>query len=547
MNRVFVTAAELHGRFSGRPTSSFVEMVVRAASRALRAASLAVEAIDAVYTGAMGNFDPEGFVGPVPIRLANRLGLTTAEITPMLVGSSEAGAWVLRHAYEAMRHGSDYRNVLVVAGEQMNPTASATPLTAQAKLEAQIARNRAICEILDERELHYGLNMLRMGDLTMDAIRLGEGYEADDVTDLLLPNLARAKYARVAGYPMGHLYGKRLTLEEHAATPRITRYFNMHDVSPTSSGAVALILSRDPRPDSVEIMGVGQAFVPLSLAARDGNPRRSRNTRLAITRAYEEAGVGPDWLRSCDFSLLHDAFPSIEATFLRELDMAPDELLERALSGWCNPFGGLKTCGHALGASGLLQIAKAFHRMTGDPRYVSEAARRRMPEANTAFATSVGGPLTNVVVTLMRRASHTARPTRRGRQRYERITSEIDQRYTGVRAQIPPGRALALASTRIHFSESFGDDDNPLLSTLRTPWIHLVERAISESSERPKSYAFSEEPIEPGALVSLKPETIGGVVYSRAVAGSHRIDLGARMTPDEREKLIRSLRLRETA
>ncbi|MCA9563841.1 MAG: hypothetical protein KC561_10145, partial [Myxococcales bacterium] len=94
MNRVFVSAAQLSGKFTGKPRLNLREMMFGAANKALSAAGITADQVDALYVGAMGSFEPEGFIGPLPIRLANSLKLRNADVTPMLIGSSEAGAWV---------------------------------------------------------------------------------------------------------------------------------------------------------------------------------------------------------------------------------------------------------------------------------------------------------------------------------------------------------------------------------------------------------------------------------------------------------------------
>src|SRR5205807_5963886 len=70
------------------------------------------------------------------------------------------------------------------------------------------------------------------------------------------------------------------------------------------------------------------------------------------------------------FAVLHDAFPSIELSFLLSLGFDWDSATYRMQQYWPNPFGGLLTFGHALGASGLVQVVKALHTFAGDGRYV---------------------------------------------------------------------------------------------------------------------------------------------------------------------------------
>src|SRR5438034_3680754 len=85
--------------------------------------------------------------------------------------------------------------------------------------------------------------------------------------------------------------------------------------------------------------------------------------------------------------------------------------------GWSNPVGGLLSFGHALGASGLVQVNKAHHLFCVDQRYLVEQAGRRRQgfreDGALAFTTSVGGPLSHIVVVMLRGGYHELRPSRR--------------------------------------------------------------------------------------------------------------------------------------
>ena len=77
--------------------------------------------------------------------------------------------------------------------------------------------------------------------------------------------------------------------------------------------------------------------------------------------------------------------------------------VERIRDGWSNPYGGLLTFGHALGASGLVQVNKTQHIFSGDRRHLRPIPSGPGPIPGTlAFTTSVGGPLSHIVVSLFR-------------------------------------------------------------------------------------------------------------------------------------------------
>src|SRR5205085_9585820 len=117
---------------------------------------------------------------------------------------------------------------------------------------------------------------------------------------------------------------------------------------------------------------------------------------------------------SCAFGVVHDAFPSIELSFLLGIGLGWDRAQERMAEGWSNPVGGLLSFGHALGASGLVQVNKAHHLFCVDSRYLMEQAgkqRQGFRESGAlAFTTSVGGPLSHIVASLLRGGFERIRP-----------------------------------------------------------------------------------------------------------------------------------------
>ncbi len=467
--------------------------------------------VDALYVGAMGGFGPEEFVGLLPLRIGSELKLRHADILPMMAGTSEAGAWALRQAFDGLRRDREYSTVLVIAGEQMNPIAG-TEVGKAGLLQERIDRNAVISQVIDPTDARYGLNMLRLGDLFMDMLAGRLGVAEHDLHHVLLPWLALEKYRRVARYPMGHFHKSPVSdYEGYRRRPPVASHFNLHDVCPTSTGAVALVLSRLP-PETgptVRIRGMGQGYVPASPSDRHGDLGASRAIREALVRACEGADCGIETLLDADFAIIHDAFPSIEVFFLNELcggDLP--QILDRLLSGWSNPFGGLKACGHALGASGLLQIAKAYQRFTADARYIVDP--EPFPGHHHCFTTSVGAALTNVIVSVLSATpegeTEASLVEDRGdaeRQRDAfRVRTWDTRRYYDSVGPVREGEGIVLGSTRYRHMPSFGDADNPLLASVREPYVHLVQ--LDEGLEPEKAVAFSRSSIPQGTVVALR-------------------------------------------
>jgi acetyl-CoA C-acetyltransferase len=532
MRSIFIRSAALGAPFTDKPTAPLRENMLEAASRALASAGVGFEEVDALYVAAMGSFTQEHFLGALPLWLAGQLGLRRAYLAPMLSGSSETGAWALRSAFEVMRRGDRRaRHVLVVAGEQMNALAEGEGRTAQARAEERRARNLNIAQVVDEMDRVYGLNMLRLSDLIMDALAQRDGLPQEALREVVLPLIALEKYGRVKRYPYGQFAGKDPLQHEdgglaaYLRRPVLTPYFRLDDVAPTTSGAVAVVLSSSPlqgqRP--LQLLGMGQGFVPSSMMWRRGPAERSRAIRDALRGACEDAQVSFEWLLDADFALIHDAFPAIEYFFLRELGLPPEQIIRRMVSGWSNPLGGLRACGHALGASGLLQVAKASHLIQQDPHYVTSPdlsqppgpfpGDLRAPPYHRCFTTSVGGALTNVLATVLC-VGEDAPSTARASGLLERPPSVELSTFSPLRAQaLPvdvPCQGRVLARTQLRFNPTFGDDARPIFQDVRDPWVFLValDPDPSRASALDRTLAYAADPYQAGDVVALTPQAL---------------------------------------
>ncbi|OIP38094.1 MAG: hypothetical protein AUK47_12615 [Deltaproteobacteria bacterium CG2_30_63_29] len=521
MQPVYIRSAELGAPLTDKPKETLREVMLSAATKAIAKGGLVAQDIDAIFVGAMGGFAHERFMGALPLWIANQLDLRSADVAPMMIGSSETGAWTLRSAFQALRREGHWDNVLLITGEQMNPLLDQQAVSAAEREAERRERNATISQIVDEADREYGLNMLRIADLFMDLVADSHHWSRADLTELLLPFIALEKYRRVRRYPFGQFYRNHLdNFEGYLSRPAVTHYYRLDDVTPTSSGAVAVVLSRVPRADAVvEILGMGQGYVPASLTKRYGAARTFQSIRAAYKQACNDAGLPLSWLLDCDFAIIHDAFPSIEYAFLAELGLSREAIVERLVSGWSNPFGGLKGCGHALGASGLLQVAKSFQTFTNDPTYIDPSVPRgpspfpalvKGPPFETCFTTSVGGALANVVVTLLRKGCKEL-----DLARWTRTSSAPPDAARERVPTIEPNRGMrVLARTRLRHTPAFGDDETPLTQHVKDPWVFLLENSLSDGTGC-KALGYSSMLFAVGSLVRCECTQFEGVDYWR--------------------------------
>src|SRR5207248_7094890 len=257
----------------------------------------------------------------------------------------------------------------------------------------------------------------------MDAVRRNSGVSRAEVLTLL-ERIAARKFEAAKQYPAGIQAGKPFRRD----SPR-TPYFDANDIAAPCCGAAACIVTSDeelalrvaaarsPRYRAAavtEVLGVGEGSSNENFLHRQSPIVFGTAVREALAATADDARVPISAFVSCGFGVAHDAFPSIELSFLLAMGLSWERSAERMKEGWSNPFGGLLSFGHALGASGLVQVNKAHHLFSGDERYLQDGPgpkRQGFRESGAiAFTTSVGGPLSHIVGSLLRGGFERFRP-----------------------------------------------------------------------------------------------------------------------------------------
>src|SRR6185312_12337630 len=131
-----------------------------------------------------------------------------------------------------------------------------------------------------------------------------------------------------------------------------------------SDGASAIVLSTKKHPHAVEIVASEMASDTLSLPARSTYTSFSAVVKAA-QKAYKEAGVEPKDIAVAE---VHDCFSIAEVLAAEDLGFsqkgqgAKDIAKGKRTLGTgdiiLNSSGGLKACGHPVGATGVKQIVE---------------------------------------------------------------------------------------------------------------------------------------------------------------------------------------------
>ena len=368
------------------------------------------ESITDMLVTSMPGLDPieRVNIGLVPQALQVLLGLPPRVRARFVVGTSDSGAQAFAEAVRAARTAEAPHTTLVLAG-QIIPSGYVSQYQ--------------IRTVLGEDDQAHGLDMLAIGDVLMDVMRRNFNLGAAELESLLARVSAR-KAQTGANYPAGIHAGK-----PYRRDTRRTPWFDAADIAVPCCGAAATIVTSDEalvetivasrgsryrNAPVTEVLGVGDGSSNPDLLHRKSPLIFPQAVYGALANTADDGRIPLSTLPACAFGVLHDAFPSIELSFLLALGLGWDRAAERMAEGWSNPVGGLLTFGHALGASGLVQVNKAHHLFSLDQRYLPEAQSRQGFRADGAlgFTTSVGGPLSHIVCTLLRGGYQESQPLR---------------------------------------------------------------------------------------------------------------------------------------
>ncbi len=203
--------------------------------------------------------------------------------------------------------------------------------------------------------------------------------------------------------PKAH-FRKEITKEQVLKAPPVTEPLGLYDCCPTTDGAAAVILcradlaeSRFGKKDYVLIEGMGTSSAN-GYVTGQFNPRNDfigfAATREAARQAYEQAGVSSP-REEIDVAEVHDCFTITEILNYEDLGfVGKGEGAGFVKSGASrlggelpvNTSGGLKSCGHPIGATGARVIANLAEQLLG------RCDKRQVKGARRGLGHTLGGP-----------------------------------------------------------------------------------------------------------------------------------------------------------
>ena len=359
---------------------SLTDMIYEAVTQALADAGLERARLQAAWFGC---YEPMlyGFEGNSGTFVSDPLNLFPIPVT-RVAAYCATGIEAVRNAAFAVASG-EYDLVLAVGAEKMREVPSRGSLVAQAV-------NRGHPVIAKGRTAPSMFALL--------ATRYFKEYGASEEA---LGAVAVKNHYHGSLNPKAH-FQKEITPEMHARAPKVADPLGLFDCCPTTDGAAAAILTRaDLAPSLTDrytvIRGIAYAVTAGYWNTQfdpSWNFTSFRSTQEAARVAYRMAGVS-DPRKEIDVAECHDCFTITEIVNYEDLGFAaPGEGWKYATGGVTrlggdlpvNTSGGLKSCGHPIGSSGVRMIANIHDQLLG------RAGRMQVPNARMGLAHNLGGP-----------------------------------------------------------------------------------------------------------------------------------------------------------
>lgn len=343
--------------------------------------------IDALYIGNSygSSFSSQSHLAPL---IAGYTGLRGIEAFTIEAGDA-SGAAALRTGYLAVASGL-IETALVVGVEKSTDSIASSRVRARnvsldADMEAvQGATLPSLAAMLMRRYMHEF-------NVPLSAF---EGFSIN----------AHAN-GKLNGYAM---FRNTLKAGAFAKAPLVADPVNLFDNAPDADGAAAILLTTTERaadliPEPVLLAGSAVAVDSLMIQDREDLLYLSA-AAISAQKALRQAGIG---LQEIDLFELHDGFTILSALTLEAVGLSPrgegwrwaeDYASNISLKGKLplSTFGGLKSRGNPVGATGVYQAVEACLQLQG------EAGANQVEGARIALIQNLGGLGSTAVTHVLR-------------------------------------------------------------------------------------------------------------------------------------------------
>jgi len=367
-------------------TKSLRDIALEAGVKAISDANISAADIDAMFIGNMsaGRFSGQEHLGAL---VADQVGVTIP--STRVEGACASGSLALREGLSSIMSGlSDV--VLVGGAEKMTD------------ISTEFATTGLMGAADEEWEGFHGMTFPGLYALMARKHMHDFGTTHEQLACAAVKNHHNATMNKdVAQYPF------EITVDKVLKSTMIADPLTLLDCSPITDGAAAIILCREDLAKKycdtpVYVTGSGQASDTLAL--HDRKSLTGLQAAVDASRAaYKMAGIG---VKDVDVCEVHDCFTIAEVMATEDLGFCKKGVGGKFIEDGntqiggkipVNTSGGLKACGHPVGATGIKQASEIIMQLRGD------AGKRQVKGAEIGMTHNVGGSGATCVVNIFRR------------------------------------------------------------------------------------------------------------------------------------------------
>ncbi|MDZ7586256.1 MAG: thiolase domain-containing protein [Patescibacteria group bacterium] len=357
---------------------SLTDLILEAGEGAIKNAQIDRKKIDLVLVANMlgGVLEGQNHLGALAGEI---LGLKNIPALRVEAACASGGA-AINQAVIAIK-AKEVKNVLVIGAEKMTD-----------KNNGEIAL--ALMGAASEAERLAGLTFVGLYALMARVYFEKFKMKKEDLAYVAIKNHHHASLNPKAQFQFP------VDLETVLKSSCVASPLHLFDCSPITDGAAAVIISEEE--NKTVIAASEMATDMINLTKRE-SLIELQATKIASQKAYQKAGIKADEI---DFAEVHDCFSIAEIMAVEDLGFckkgegykkikAGDFDLNGRLP--VNLSGGLKACGHPVGATGVKQVVEIVTQLRG------EAGKRQVKKAKIGLTHNVGGSGATVVVNIFKK------------------------------------------------------------------------------------------------------------------------------------------------
>jgi len=358
---------------------SLHDLISEAVDGALQDALLSKKGVEIVFLGnkmASQVSDQNHLSAMIVEILGHRVPVVRVE------SACASGGVALSQACLALKSGQ-YNKVLVVGAEKMTDL----PID---------NISYALMHAASEQERDAGLSFV--GLYALMAKQYLQMFDAKE-QDLAFPAIKNHEHAKLnpnAQFPFS------ISIDQVMQSALVADPLRLLHCSGITDGAAAIVLEKKSgKNNQVQIVASVQTGETLALSERK-DLVTLESTKEAAQSAYQQAGLGPE---DIDLWEVHDCFTIAEILAIEDLGICPKGegfivvRNQECTIGGNNPVnvsGGLKACGHPVGATGIKQVVEVYNQLKG------RAGARQLDNPLVGLTHNVGGTGGTVVVHILK-------------------------------------------------------------------------------------------------------------------------------------------------